>query len=227
MIAMTKKEYEQFFKDVAMKVEELVSTNNVLMQNMGNALREFGEQDAKYRQYMKKLYDKAKNKGEKVSRGMQIPDKYKSPMRAMFPKHKYVKDGYGQKYIGSYLPNLDNNPKEQLRRIYVALAIIHDNLLPESKRINNDILPSKLAGHIWKLFSPYYVFNDDGQPWYGDKKPFLKIAMMSIQGEVDKTPAKTEQEEIVEVKPGVFGITVNIKEIVKRIWKRVCSRSKN
>ena len=40
-------------------------------------------------------------------------------------------------------------------------------------------------------------------------------------------PAETEQKEIVEVKPGAFGITVNIKEIAKRIWKRVCSRSKD
>ncbi len=40
-------------------------------------------------------------------------------------------------------------------------------------------------------------------------------------------PAGTGQKEIVEVKPGVFGITVNIKEIAKRIWKCVCSRSKD
>lgn len=39
--------------------------------------------------------------------------------------------------------------------------------------------------------------------------------------------ADTEQKEIVEVKPGAFGITINIKEIAKRIWKRVCSRSKD
>jgi len=40
-------------------------------------------------------------------------------------------------------------------------------------------------------------------------------------------PAGTGQKEIVEVKPGAFGITVNIKEIAKRIWKCVCSRSKD
>lgn len=40
-------------------------------------------------------------------------------------------------------------------------------------------------------------------------------------GSTDKNNAK----EIFEAKPGLFGITVNIKEIVKRIWKLVCSRS--
>lgn len=40
-------------------------------------------------------------------------------------------------------------------------------------------------------------------------------------------PAKTGQKEIVELKPGAFGITVNIKEIAKRIWKCVCSCSKD
>lgn len=40
-------------------------------------------------------------------------------------------------------------------------------------------------------------------------------------------PAGTGQKEIVEVKPGVFGITVDIKELARRFWKRVCSRSKD
>jgi hypothetical protein len=40
-------------------------------------------------------------------------------------------------------------------------------------------------------------------------------------GGTDKIDAK----EIFEVKPGVFGITVNIKEIAKRFWKWVCSHS--
>jgi len=35
---------------------------------------------------------------------------------------------------------------------------------------------------------------------------------------------KINAKEIIEVKPGVFGITVNIKEIAKRFWKYVCSR---
>jgi len=32
------------------------------------------------------------------------------------------------------------------------------------------------------------------------------------------------KKEIIEVKPGVFGMTVNIKEIVIRVWKYICSK---
>lgn len=187
---MDKKGYEKFFKDVAMRIEELIRTDKVLMQNMRSALKEFGAQEAQSCQYMKKLYDKAKKEGEnfKVSSGMQIPDKYKSPMRAMLSKHKYIKDGYGQKCIGAYMPNLDDNPKERQRRNYVALAIIHDNMLPETEKVNYDILPFELAGRIWEFFSPYQVFDNDDQPWYGDKKPFLESAIMSIQINVAGKP---------------------------------------
>jgi len=37
---------------------------------------------------------------------------------------------------------------------------------------------------------------------------------------------ETGAKEIFEAKPGVAGFTVNIKEIAKRIWRRVCSRRK-
>jgi len=40
-------------------------------------------------------------------------------------------------------------------------------------------------------------------------------------GGTDKVDAK----EIIDVKPGVFGITIDIKEITKRVWKWICSRS--
>jgi len=43
----------------------------------------------------------------------------------------------------------------------------------------------------------------------------------------EQKPAKTKQKEIIEVKPGVFGITVNIKELARCFWKRVCSRNKD
>lgn len=39
-------------------------------------------------------------------------------------------------------------------------------------------------------------------------------------GETDKSDAK----EIIEVKPSMFGITININEIAKRFWKWICSR---
>ena len=44
--------------------------------------------------------------------------------------------------------------------------------------------------------------------------------------EQDQKPAETKKKEIVEVKPGMFGITVNIKELARRFWKWVCSHSK-
>ena len=45
--------------------------------------------------------------------------------------------------------------------------------------------------------------------------------------EKNNKPAGTGQREIVEVKPGVCGITVDIKELARRFWKWVCSRSKD
>ena len=59
-------------------------------------------------------------------------------------------------------------------------------------------------------------------------KPYLfEILNSSEKGDNIVSPAEKEQKEIVEVKPGALGITVNIKEIAKRIWKRVCSLRKD
>ena len=55
------------------------------------------------------------------------------------------------------------------------------------------------------------------------RKAAMLIAVVEKHVQNGK-PAETGRNEIVEVKPGVFGITVNIKEIAKRIWKRVRSR---
>jgi hypothetical protein len=68
------------------------------------------------------------------------------------------------------------------------------------------------------LFNVQYELNELAQA--------LQAGSKIAKAETEK-PAKTDQKEIVEVKPGVFGITVNIKEIAKRIWKCVCSRSKD
>ncbi|MBW7988396.1 MAG: hypothetical protein FVQ84_00005 [Planctomycetes bacterium] len=54
-----------------------------------------------------------------------------------------------------------------------------------------------------------------------------QIAQIEKEKLSSEKPAETEQKEIVEVKPGVFGISVNIKELARRFWKRVCSRSKD
>jgi len=56
---------------------------------------------------------------------------------------------------------------------------------------------------------------------------YSECRLYSLLGSVGSDGTqKTEEKEIVEVKPGAFGITVNIKEIAKRIWRRVCSRRK-
>jgi hypothetical protein len=59
----------------------------------------------------------------------------------------------------------------------------------------------------------------------------LKLRKIKARLEVERQqqpavgkPAETGRNEIVEVKPGAFGINVNIKEIARRIWKLVCSR---
>lgn len=54
-----------------------------------------------------------------------------------------------------------------------------------------------------------------------------KLNLYMSFGNPDEKPAGTGQKEIVEVKPGVFGITFDIKELARRFWKWVCSRSKD
>jgi len=75
----------------------------------------------------------------------------------------------------------------------------------------------------------------DGNPFVADEKGFrlqLTDLLRSIEGNIRtdfaiERPTETKQKEIFEAKPGVAGFTVNIKEIAKRIWKYVCSRSKD
>ena len=62
---------------------------------------------------------------------------------------------------------------------------------------------------------------------YDVTETLQEIVQKASQELSTEKPAGTGQKEIVEVKPGAFGITVNIKEIAKRIWKCVCSRSKD
>ena len=73
---------------------------------------------------------------------------------------------------------------------------------------------------------------DSPAPWIAREyaadlaKTLRSIMEKSIDFSISEKPAGTEQKEIVEVKPGVFGITVNIKELARRFWKGVCSHSK-
>ena len=74
-----------------------------------------------------------------------------------------------------------------------------------------------------------YGFVGDDE-WGGTHKINDLVNALKEWHQLDMSPEKpagTGQKEIVEVKPGAFGITVNIKEIAKRIWKCVCSRSKD
>jgi len=56
---------------------------------------------------------------------------------------------------------------------------------------------------------------------------YSECRLYSLLGSIgsDRTQ-ETGTKEIFEAKPGVAGFTVNIKEIAKRIWRRVCSRRK-
>lgn len=59
----------------------------------------------------------------------------------------------------------------------------------------------------------------------GELPPYPWRISQSI--EQKQNPAGTEQKEILELKPGVIGINVDIKELARRFWKWVCSRSKD
>jgi hypothetical protein len=48
----------------------------------------------------------------------------------------------------------------------------------------------------------------------------LYSQLLSTNAEVIE---KTSAKEIVEINPGIYGISINIKEIIKRIWKWICS----
>ncbi len=57
---------------------------------------------------------------------------------------------------------------------------------------------------------------------------YSECRLYSLLGLIGSGRTKeTGAKEIFEAKPGVAGFTVNIKEIAKRIWKCVCSRSKD
>ena len=82
----------------------------------------------------------------------------------------------------------------------------------------NDIL------HYWHTLSDEHLKRVWRQLARASEDACSYLASKDVRAE---KPAGTEQKEIVEVKPGVFGITVNIKEIAKHILKCVCSSSKD
>jgi len=110
----------------------------------------------------------------------------------------------------------------------------------KERRLNKHIQP--LRDEIEILLSPYddflqkYITLDVKDLSSGNTSPlgrliheFEKIRYLiktEAEQAVPEKPAKTGAKEIFEAKPGVAGFTVNIKEIAKRIWMRVCYRRK-
>ncbi len=116
------------------------------------------------------------------------------------------------------------------RKEYTAIPDLFQKILSEFELA---LVRSKNPDSVERAISGFKqaIYNPDNQ--------LLKIAVETIKhylfeilnssekGDNIVSPAETEQKEIVEVKPGALGITVNIKEIAKRIWKCVCSLRKD
>ena len=124
-------------------------------------------------------------------------------------------------------PQAPKHPIEKLLLAYYAFfTVLHDHYRVDDIKINNGIWPEdedwvrgKLEEISWKHFKELGAGNR--------LRAYIDLALDHVKADLPEKPAETGQKEIVEVKPGAFGITVNIKEIAKRIWKRVCSRSKD
>ncbi len=120
------------------------------------------------------------------------------------------------------------NESEQLLLDCALLCVTHDVGVVERKQIYH-------RGTYKEKYFKCDNFRDDLQLKLDnmDKKGELQQAWDDVkptvkaETEQNNKPTGTEQKEIVEVKPSVFGITVDIKELARRFWKRVCSRSKD
>jgi len=107
---------------------------------------------------------------------------------------------------------------EALAYYYFSLATIHDKMRDEGYiPIHNNSEAKQLAKSVWAIIENLCV----------DRQFIIKTAIDHVEADLAKKPAGTGQKEIVEVKPSVFGITFDIKELARRFWKWVCSRSKD
>ncbi len=103
-----------------------------------------------------------------------------------------------------------------LHRIHPCTKWAYD---PPPSKFHPTIPRLKLSGS-WREAEPGEAYIEELD------NVFLKSAMLCGKLLASRSePTGAGQKEIVEVKPGAFGITVNIKEIAKRICKCVCSRS--
>ncbi len=118
------------------------------------------------------------------------------------------------------IPDVVPRPKidEALAYYYFSLATIHDKMRDEGYiPIHNNSEAKQLAKSVWATIETLCV----------DRQFIIKIALDHVEADLAKKPAETGQKEIVEAKPSVFGITIDIKELARRFWKYVCSRSKD
>lgn len=111
------------------------------------------------------------------------------------------------------------NQSEQLLLDCALLCVTHDAGVPERKRIylqrtykGKYFECDKFCNDLQRKLDDMDKNGDLQQAW-DDVKPNVK--------------AETKQKEIVEVKPGVYGITLDIKELARRFWKWVCFRGKD
>ncbi len=115
---------------------------------------------------------------------------------------------------------------ERLPIVYYLLTILHDKIYEYDDLvtpISVDIwsLDAEWIESLWEQMKKSSIAIADGDAVFFDK---IDRALQLVEKDLPKPPAEKGRNEIVEVKPGAFGITVNIKEIARRIWNWVCSR---
>lgn len=121
--------------------------------------------------------------------------------------------------------------REEAERILLLTWLMTD---PESEQVPLGI--TEFENWAWNQglrgrdFVYYETFIEDFEETGNKWMKLVRLAWAKVEAEKNlqsEKQAETEQKEIVEVKPGVFGITVNIKELARRSWKWLCSRSKD
>lgn len=139
-------------------------------------------------------------------------------------------------WLGYNKPGLVNTLERENSRVTDSAKALDKNYQEIkwvfSKQLPNVVKaydPSLKPREIGKGIKDYHTFRialfKTGVTIFAEK--FRYIAKLLKEELATKNSIETEQKEIFEVKPGAYGINVNIKEIARRIWNRVCSRSKD
>ncbi len=147
------------------------------------------------------------------------------------PRLPFNPDGYLQRFqrklFGLFTrEDMPRNRNQKLMCEFALIAAIRDKALEivACDRLT-DTEKDDWVDSLWSLLGTKGSTGDDYNT-LPERKRNINTAFLDV---LDNLPVKTRQEkpeeigqrEIVEVKPGMFGITFNIKEIAKRIWKRV------